>query len=99
MPARQARCGCWIGLPPPRTPHPSPRPHLLARAAPDPRRRTRHQRTLANINRKLGRITQVTLAGPAGTVTQTTPLQPEQKAIYQALSLQPPARVTTFNLT
>jgi hypothetical protein len=28
-----------------------------------------------NINRQLGRITQVTLAGPAGTVTQTTPDQ------------------------
>jgi transposase len=55
--------------------------------------------TWRNINRQLGRITQVTLAGPAGTVTQTTPLQPEQKAIYQALSIQPPARVTTFNPT
>src|SRR3954447_11376326 len=28
-----------------------------------------------NINRQLGRISQVTLAGPAGTVTQTTPLK------------------------
>jgi transposase len=53
--------------------------------------------TWRNINRQLGRITQVTLAGPAGTVTQTTPLNPDQKAIYQALSVQPPARVTTFN--
>ncbi|MEH1130847.1 IS1634 family transposase [Micromonospora sp. CPCC 206061] len=52
-----------------------------------------------NINRQLGRITQVTLAGPAGTVAQTTPLNPEQKAIYQALSAQPPARVTAFNPT
>lgn len=52
-----------------------------------------------NINRQLGRITQVTLAGPAGTVTQTTPLKPDQKAIYQALSIQPPARVTTFDPT
>jgi hypothetical protein len=34
-----------------------------------------------NINRQLGRISQVTLAGPAGTVTQTTPLKAEQKAI------------------
>ncbi|MET7424797.1 IS1634 family transposase [Dactylosporangium sp. NPDC005555] len=55
--------------------------------------------TWRNINRQLGRITQVTLAGPAGTVTQTTPLNPGQKAIYQALSIQPPARVTTFNPT
>ncbi|MEV8510890.1 IS1634 family transposase [Dactylosporangium sp. NPDC051484] len=50
--------------------------------------------TWRDINRQLGRIIQVTLAGPAGTVTQTTPLTPEQKAIYQALSIQPPARVT-----
>jgi transposase len=49
------------------------------------------------INRQLGRITQVTLAGPAGAVTQTTPLNPEQKAIYQALSVQPPARITAFD--
>ena len=50
-----------------------------------------------NINRQLGRITQVTLAGPAGTVTQTTPINSEQKAIYQALSIQPPARITAFD--
>jgi transposase len=50
-----------------------------------------------NINRQLGRISQVTLAGPAGTVVQTTPLTTEQKTIYQALSVQPPARVTTFD--
>jgi hypothetical protein len=39
----------------------------------------------------------VTLAGPAGIVVQTTPLSPEQKAIHQALSIQPPARVTGFD--
>jgi hypothetical protein len=50
-----------------------------------------------NINRQLGRITQVTLAGPAGTVTQTTPINSEQKAIYQALSITPPARITAFD--
>jgi hypothetical protein len=53
--------------------------------------------TWRNINRQLGRISQVTLAGPAGTVVQTTPLTAEQKAIYQALSVQPPARVTAFD--
>jgi len=53
--------------------------------------------TWRNINRHLGRISQVTLAGPAGTVVQTTPLRPEHKAIYQALSIQPPACVTTFD--
>lgn len=52
-----------------------------------------------NINRQLGRISQVTLAGPAGTVAQTTPLTAEQKAIYQALSAQPPARITAFDPT
>jgi transposase len=52
-----------------------------------------------NINRQLGRITQVALAGPAGTVTQTTPLHPDQKGIYQALSIQPPARLTAFDPT
>jgi transposase len=55
--------------------------------------------TWRNINRQLGRITQVTLAGPAGTITQTTPLKPEQKAIYQALHVDPPARVTAFDPT
>jgi hypothetical protein len=55
--------------------------------------------TWRNINRQLGRIAQVTLAGPAGTVTQTTPLKPEQKAIYQALSIEQPARVTAFDPT
>jgi transposase len=55
--------------------------------------------TWRNINRQLGRINQVTLAGPAGTVVQTTPLTAEHKAIYQALSIQPPARVTTFDPT
>ncbi|WFF10164.1 hypothetical protein O7622_05595 [Micromonospora sp. WMMD1076] len=53
--------------------------------------------TWRNTNRQLGRISQVTLAGPAGTVVQTTPLRPEHKAIYQALSVQPPARVTAFD--
>jgi Transposase DDE domain len=55
--------------------------------------------TWRNISRQLARITQVTLTGPAGTVTQTTPLKPEHKAIYQALSVDPPARVTAFDPT
>ena len=54
-------------------------------------------RSWRNINRQLGRITQVTLAGPAGTVTQTTPINSQHKAIYQALSIQPPARITAFD--
>jgi hypothetical protein len=52
-----------------------------------------------NINRQLGRIHQVTLAGPAGTIAQTTPLNAEQKGIYQALSVHPPARITAFDPT
>jgi hypothetical protein len=32
-------------------------------------------------------------------VPQTTPINFEQKAIYQALSIQPPARITTFDPT
>jgi hypothetical protein len=55
--------------------------------------------TWRNINRQLGRITQVTLAGPAGTIAQTTPLTAEQKAIYQELHVQPPARITAFDPT
>jgi transposase len=55
--------------------------------------------TWRNINRQLGRISQITLAGPAGTVAQTTPLTAEHKAIYQALSVQQPARVSTFDPT
>jgi hypothetical protein len=53
--------------------------------------------TWRNVNRQLGRIVQVTLAGAAGTVTQTTPLTGEQKALYQGSSVQPPARVTAFD--
>ncbi|MEV0615107.1 IS1634 family transposase [Nonomuraea sp. NPDC050404] len=48
------------------------------------------------INRELSRLSQVTLAGPAGTVVHTTPLRPAQRAIYQALSITPPARVSVF---
>jgi hypothetical protein len=87
------------GLPPPRTPHPSPRAVcwlalLLTRVA-----ERGSGQTWRNINRQLGRIVQVNLAGPAGTVTQTTPPNPHHKAIYQALSIQPPARVTAFDPT
>jgi hypothetical protein len=41
------------------------------------------------IRRQTGRVTQITLAGPAGTVTQTTALTPTQKAIYQAVAVPP----------
>jgi transposase len=51
----------------------------------------------SNIRRETARLKQVTLTGPAGTITQTTPLRPEQKAIYQALSITPPPRITAFD--
>jgi len=48
------------------------------------------------IERETSRLAQVTLAGEAGTIVQTTPLRPTQRAIYQALSIDPPPRVATF---
>jgi hypothetical protein len=52
--------------------------------------------TWRRIERETSRLAQVTLAGEAGMVTQTTPLRPAQKAIYQALSIEPPPRVSAF---
>jgi transposase len=52
-----------------------------------------------NIRRETARLKQVTLAGKAGTITQTTPLRPSHKAIYQALSITPPPRMTAFDPT
>lgn len=57
----------------------------------------RSAQTWRTIRRQTGRIMQITLTGPAGTVAQTTALSPTQKAIYQAVSVPPPARVTTFD--
>jgi transposase len=53
--------------------------------------------TWRKISRETGRLQQITLTGTAGTITQTTPLTPGQKAIYQALSITPPARITAFD--
>ncbi|MDT3442294.1 MULTISPECIES: hypothetical protein [unclassified Pseudofrankia] len=53
--------------------------------------------TWRTIRRQTGRIMQITLTGPAGTVAQTTTLSPAQKAIYQGVSVPPPARVTAFD--
>jgi transposase len=55
--------------------------------------------TWRTIRRETGRLKQITLAGDAGTITQTTPLRPGQQAIYQALSIQPPPRVSAFDPT
>ena len=54
------------------------------------------EQTWWRIERETSRLVQVTLAGEAGMVTQTTPLKPVQKAIYQALSIEPPPRVSAF---
>jgi transposase len=51
------------------------------------------------IARETSRLQQVTLAGEAGTIVQTTPLRPTQRAIYQALSIDPPPRVSAFSPT
>jgi len=59
----------------------------------------RSEQTWRTIRRQTGRIMQITLTGPAGTVAQTTTLSPAQKAIYQAVSVPPPARVTAFDPT
>ena len=59
----------------------------------------RSGQTWRTIRRQTSRITQVTLSGPAGTIAQTTALTPAQKAIYQDVSIPPPARVTAFDPT
>jgi|tagenome__1003787_1003787.scaffolds.fasta_scaffold20898147_1 hypothetical protein len=46
------------------------------------------------VARELGRHHQVTLAGPAGTVAQTTELTTEQAGIYRACEVTPPPRLT-----
>ena len=49
------------------------------------------------IHRETSRLQQITLAGEAGTIVQTTPLRPSQRGIYQALSIDPPPRVSAFD--
>jgi hypothetical protein len=49
------------------------------------------------INRETSRLQQITLAGEAGTIVQTTPLRPTQRAIYQALSIDPPPPISVFD--
>jgi transposase len=57
------------------------------------------EQTWRRINRETSRLQQVTLTGEAGTIVQTTPLRPTQRAIYQALSIDPPPRVSAFDPT
>src|SRR5829696_8185127 len=57
------------------------------------------EQTWRRISRETSRLQQITLAGEAGTIVQTTPLRPTQRAIYQALSIDPPPRVSAFDPT
>ena len=50
--------------------------------------------TWRRIALELGRVHQVTLAGPAGQVAQTTPLTDAQADIYTACDVAPPPRIT-----
>jgi len=54
------------------------------------------RQTWRRINLELGRLHQVTLAGPAGTVQQTTTITDPQAAIYNATSVTPPPRITAL---
>lgn len=86
--------GTTTGLPPPRTPHPRLRtavlaPPLLIRVA---ERRTGQTRN--RISTQLGRVHEFTLAGDAGQITQTTPLNSEQATPYPDCGIKPPPRIT-----
>lgn len=50
--------------------------------------------TWRRLRNKLERLKLVTLAGPAGTVCQTTPLSERQRAILNQLAVEPPPPVT-----
>ncbi|MGD9531024.1 MAG: IS1634 family transposase [Dehalococcoidia bacterium] len=65
---------------------------LLIRVA---ERRT--AQTWRQINRELGRLHAITLAGPAGTVVQTTEPTTAQSSILRACGLTPPPRITTLD--
>ncbi len=53
--------------------------------------------TWQQINRELGRLHAITLAGPAGTVVQTTEPTTTQSSILRACGLTPPPRITTLD--
>jgi hypothetical protein len=61
---------------------------LLIRVA---ERRTGH--TWRTINRELSRVHQVTLAGPAGRLTQTTQLTPAQAQLFKDCGVSPPPKM------
>lgn len=53
--------------------------------------------TWRQINHELGRLHAITLAGPAGTVVQTTEPTTAQSSILRACGLAPPPRITTLD--
>jgi transposase len=53
--------------------------------------------TWRQINRELGRLHAITLAGPAGTVVQTTEPTTAQSSILRACDLTPPPRITALD--
>ena len=53
--------------------------------------------TWNTINTHMSRIAAVTLAGPHGTVVQSTELTDKQRAIHGACQVAPPPRITTLN--
>src|SRR5689334_7568559 len=55
--------------------------------------------TWRHINRELGRLHAITLAGPGGTVVQTTEPTTAQSSILRACGLTPPPRITTLDPT
>ncbi|GFH37360.1 hypothetical protein SCWH03_35980 [Streptomyces pacificus] len=50
--------------------------------------------TWNRISTQLGRVHEVTLTGDAGQITQTTPLNSEQAALYRDCGIKPPPRIT-----
>ena len=52
--------------------------------------------TWRRISLELGRLHQVTLTSPDGTVQQTTLLSDQQAAIYNATAIKPPPRITAL---
>ncbi|WP_167530768.1 IS1634 family transposase [Microbispora hainanensis] len=50
--------------------------------------------TWRTINRELSRVHQVTLAGPAGRLTQTTKLTPAQAQLFKDCGIAPPPKMT-----
>jgi transposase len=54
------------------------------------------EQTWRRIALELGRLHLVTLAGPAGTVAQTTQLTTAQQAIFAATNITPPPRITAL---